>query len=72
MLKEVKINVAIIRPTKTSHKKTFGKFMREFFMRQNVPLFTALETFEAYLYQEDTVDFRVKPISHYLQDYIQI
>lgn len=41
-------------------------------MRQNVPLFTALETFEAYLYQEDTVDFRVKPISHYLQDYIQI
>ena len=72
LLKEVKINVAIIRPTKTSHKKTFGKFMREFFMRQNVPLFTALETFEAYLYQEDTVDFRVKPISHYLQDYIQI
>ena len=72
LLKEVKIDVAIIRPTKTSHKKTFGKFMREFFMRQNVPLFTALETFEAYLYQEDTVDFRVKPISHYLQDYIQI
>lgn len=72
VLDKVEIDVAIIRPTNSSYKETFGKYMRKFFLRKDVPLFTALETFAAFLFQPSTTEIHVKPINDYLRSVFQI
>ena len=72
LVKREDIHGALIIPTNGSQKETYGKYLRELFLRKQVPLFTSIDTFKSIINLPSGKHYNVKSIQSYLGNFLQI